>query len=150
MSAIHWRCLRFNDLKLSELYDLLALRQEVFVLEQTCFYQDIDGLDQDALHVVGWQDGLVAYTRILKPGVRFQEVAFGRVLTKHAVRGTGVGRELITKTIAFIENEFSTPVIRISAQHYLEKMYRNFGFSTVSEPYLEDGIPHIEMLKDNQ
>ena len=148
MTDIHWHCSHFNELKLNELYEILALRQEVFVLEQKCFYQDLDGLDQDAFHVTGRQDELVAYTRILKPGVRYKEVAFGRVLTKQSVRGMGVGRELIAKTIEFIENEFSTSVIKIAAQQHLEKFYQDFGFSMISEPYLEDDIPHIEMLRE--
>ena len=148
MSDVQWKKSSFSELKNNELYDILALRQEVFVIEQECFYPDLDGLDQGAFHFMGWRDELVAYTRIIQPGVKFEEPSFGRVLTRQSVRGQGIGRVLIAKTIACMEKEFSTPLVRISAQQYLEKFYQAFGFRTVSDPYLEDDIPHVEMLRN--
>lgn len=138
----------FNQLNTEELYDLLQLRSEVFVVEQDCVYQDIDGKDQKALHTVGYKDEkLVAYTRIFKPGDYFEEASIGRVLVKENQREYGFGYDIMNASIEAIKKHFKTSEIRISAQTYLKRFYNNLGFKEVGEEYLEDGIPHINMLK---
>jgi ElaA protein len=146
-----WRWLPFEQLHGAELYELLALRQQVFVLEQQCLYQDLDGHDQDAWHLLGWQvvNGqrrLAACLRCLAPGVKYTEMSLGRVLTAPFARGTGIGRELVKRGIAHALQQHPGHDIRIGAQLYLERFYQEFGFETVSAPYDEDGIPHIDML----
>ena len=149
---IDWEWRGFAELGGAELYQVLALRQAVFVLEQQCLYQDIDGYDQDAWHLLGWHtavDGrrqLVAYLRCLAPGVKFPEMALGRVLTAPGARGGGLGKELLRQGIARATTHFPGHAIRIGAQLYLERFYQDFGFATASAPYDEDGIPHIDML----
>ncbi|MDC8757727.1 GNAT family N-acetyltransferase [Janthinobacterium fluminis] len=147
-----WQWLTFEELSKTELYRLLALRQEVFVLEQRCLYQDLDGRDLDAWHLLGWQtvDGkrsLAASLRCLAPGAKYPEMSLGRVLTAPAARGTGVGRQLLAQGIARAERQFPGHAIRIDAQRYLERFYQSFGFVSVGAPYDEDGIEHIDMLR---
>ena len=138
----------FSELGIQQLYDLLQLRSEVFVVEQDCVYQDIDGKDQKALHIVGYKDEkLVAYTRIFKPGDYFEEASIGRVLVKENQRQYGFGYDIMNASIEAIKKHFETSEIRISAQTYLKRFYNNLGFREVGEEYLEDGIPHINMLK---
>ncbi len=149
---MNWQCLRFEQLTGEQLYAVLAARQQVFVLEQQCLYQDMDGLDPAAHHLLGWSDGaeapqLVAYLRILAPGVKFAEASLGRVLTTAVGRGTGAGRELLVRGIAEAQVLYPGQRLRIGAQLYLEKFYASFGFVTVSVPYDEDGIAHIDMLR---
>ncbi len=139
----------FEELNLHELYELLQLRAEVFVVEQDCVYQDIDGKDQKALHVLGYEDGkLVAYTRIFPPGIYFKEAAIGRVVVKDSSRKNNYGHEILKASIKAIEDHYRTHTIKLSAQTYLIKFYEAHGFQEVGEGYLEDGIPHIAMLKD--
>ncbi|MFP5393125.1 MAG: GNAT family N-acetyltransferase [Gammaproteobacteria bacterium] len=147
-----WQCLPFDALPLADLYEVLATRQQVFILEQQCFYDDFDGRDQLAHHLLGWHvvDGqrrLGAYLRILAPGAKYAEMSLGRVLTAQAARGTGMGRELLRRGIAHAEALYPGQRIRIGAQLYLEAFYSSFGFQTVSAPYDEDGILHIDMLR---
>ena len=147
-----WQWRTFAELTSAELYELLALRQQVFVLEQQCFYNDFDGLDQQAHHLLGWRevDGkrqLAGYLRCLAPGIKYTEMSLGRVLTAKAARGLGVGRELIAHGIANAEQQYPGHRIRIGAQHYLEQFYASFGFQTITPVYDEDGIPHIDMLR---
>lgn len=128
------------------------MRQRVFVPEQNCLYQDIDGLDQQACHLLGWrqQDGartLAAYLRCFGPGIKYSEASLGRVLTAAAARGRGIGKALLEQGLRRIEQQFPSQRIRISAQQYLERFYRDFGFAVVSAPYSEDGIAHVEMLR---
>lgn len=139
----------FSELTTEELYQLLQLRSEVFVVEQDCVYQDIDDKDQVALHVLGY-DGpsLVAYTRIFKPGDYFKEASIGRVVVKQKVRNKAFGYEIMKASIQAVSTNYNTDNIRISAQVYLTRFYKNLGFKEVGEKYLEDGIPHINMLKD--
>jgi len=138
----------FNQLNTTELYDLLQLRSEVFVVEQDCVYQDIDGKDQKALHILGYKDEkLVAYTRIFQPGDYFEEASIGRVVVKENQRQYGFGYDIMKASIEAINKHYKTSEIRISAQTYLIKFYNNLGFKAVGEEYLEDGIPHINMLK---
>ncbi|MCW8980393.1 MULTISPECIES: GNAT family N-acetyltransferase [Altibacter] len=137
----------FEELTVPELYDLLQLRSEVFVVEQDCVYQDIDGKDQKALHIIGRHDNkLVAYTRCFPQGVYFKEAAIGRVVVAQSYRKYGYGHEIMQASIAAIKNRFETESIKLSAQTYLIKFYESHGFTTTGEGYLEDGIPHIAMV----
>ena len=139
----------FSKLTNQELYDLLQLRSEVFVVEQECVYQDIDGKDQDALHVLGYHEQkLIAYTRVFKPGDYFKESSIGRVVVKQESRGLGDGYEIMKSSISYIGNVLNESVIRISAQTYLKQFYSNLGFNEVGRVYLEDGIPHINMVRN--
>lgn len=141
----HWQT--FAQLSAAEVYEILALRQQVFVLEQRCLYADIDHKDQQCFHLSGWQDGnLQGYLRVVPPGLAYAEVALGRILTAESVRGTGLGKQLLLRALDEVSLLYPGQSVRISAQLYLQKFYVGFGFKTVSEPYDEDGIPHIEML----
>lgn len=147
-----WQWSSFAELPNADLYEMLAQRQNVFVLEQQCLYPDLDGYDQDAWHLLGWRviDGkrqLAACLRVIAPGVKYTEMSIGRVLSTSAARGTGIGRELLAQGIARAEQLYPGHRIRIGAQQYLEAFYGSFGFKTVSEPYDEDGIMHVEMLR---
>jgi ElaA protein len=138
----------FNQLTLDELYYLLQLRSEVFVVEQDCVYQDIDGKDKKALHVIGKIDNTItAYTRIFKPGDYFKEASIGRVVVSKKSRHFNYGHQLMISSIEAVELSFNTTEIKLSAQKHLEKFYNNLGFKTIGESYLEDGIPHIAMIK---
>lgn len=148
METVKWKIKRFEALSLTELYQLLELRAEVFVVEQNCVYQDIDGKDQKALHVMGEYDGkVVAYARLFKPGDYFDLASIGRVVTKPAYRHLKMGHDLLRHSINGIEKEFGENQIRISAQLYLKKFYESHGFVQTSEVYLEDGIDHIGMKR---
>lgn len=142
-----WRLHAFDQFDVRQLYAVLSARVAVFVVEQDCPYQDLDGLDDIALHLVGWAgDGSVAaYARILPPGTRFEQPSIGRVLTGLPSRRSGLGRELMRRAIEVIAEHYPGQPIRISAQCYLERFYRELGFSVDSAPYPEDGIPHVEM-----
>jgi len=142
-----WLVYAFEDLAPTELYAVLAARVAVFVVEQDCPYQDLDGLDDVALHLVAWQKAstVAAYARILPPGTRFEQPSIGRVLTHADVRRTGLGRELMRRAIELTCARFPGQAVRVSAQCYLECFYRSLGFAVISPPYEEDGIPHVEM-----
>lgn len=137
----------FNELSLQELYAVLKLRSEVFVVEQDCVYQDMDGKDQIALHILGFKNKrLVAYTRIFKPKDYFKEASIGRVVVSANERKFGYGYNIMHASINAIKIQFKTSEIRISAQCYLGRFYNNLNFTAVGEAYLEDGIPHIAMI----
>ena len=139
----------FKDLTTQELYDLLQLRSEVFVVEQDCVYQDIDGKDEKALHVLGFKEKkLIAYTRIFKQGDYFKEASIGRVVVKESERQFKYGYDIMNASIDAIKTNFNEKTIKISAQTYLRNFYNNLGFKQVGEEYLEDGIPHIAMIKE--
>lgn len=138
----------FDELTKTELYDLLQLRAEVFVVEQDCVYQDIDGKDQLALHVLGYKDGtLVAYTRLFAPGAYFKKASIGRVIVKQPERINGYGKSLMQTSIQAVYNYYKSKEIEISAQTYLLGFYADLGFKQIGEGYLEDEIPHIKMIK---
>lgn len=138
----------FNQLSLEELYRILQLRSEIFVVEQNCVYQDLDYKDQKSLHVFGVKkDKIIAYTRIFKPGDYFKEASIGRVVVDKKERKNKYGHDLIKASIKAVQDKFSTSEITISAQVYLKKFYESHGFHKIGEEYLEDGIPHIEMLR---
>lgn len=139
----------FSELTISELYKILQLRSEVFVVEQDCVYQDLDFKDQKALHVFGKKkDKIITYTRIFKPGDYFKEASIGRVVVEGKERKLGYGHDLMKASIYAIKIHFNVDKITISAQVYLKKFYESHGFKKVGEEYLEDGIPHIEMIKN--
>jgi ElaA protein len=148
MNHVKWHCLPFNTLTLMQWHDILALRIDVFVVEQNCPYPEIDGKDPECLHIFGELDGkIVAVARIVRPGVSYPEVAIGRVATAMEKRSKGLGIELMKHCLQQIEVNFGTVPVRISAQSYLKQFYLNLGFKPTGKEYLEDGIPHLEMLK---
>ncbi|NRD22204.1 GNAT family N-acetyltransferase [Winogradskyella litoriviva] len=139
----------FTELTTQQLYELLQLRSEVFVVEQDCVYQDIDGKDQNALHVLGYKNNtLVAYTRIFKPGDYFDEASIGRVVVKQSERQHKYGYDIMNASITAIKAYYNKTQIKISAQVYLKRFYNNLDFKEIGEEYLEDGIPHIAMLRE--
>lgn len=139
-----WHEKTFDTLSPAQLYAIIALRQQVFVVEQRCVYQDADGADAQARHLWAERAGsIVAYLRIVPAGVKFAEVSLGRIVTAPEVRGTGLGRELVRRGIAATRG---VP-LRIGAQAHLERFYRELGFQRASDVYDEDGIPHIEMIR---
>lgn len=147
---VRWRCCAFDALAVAELDAIYRARQQVFVIEQGCAYLDADGADPQCWHLAAWSAALaepLAYARIVAPGVKYPEVSIGRVITSSAARGTGLGRELVRRAVAEAEALFPGTGIRISAQAHLQRFYGAFGFLAVGDEYMEDGIPHIEMLR---
>lgn len=145
-----WYIKKFNELSIEELYEILRIRNEVFILEQECPYQDCDYKDTNAYHLFSMEEGkIVSYLRILEKGISYNEISIGRVLVNKNYRGKTFAKEGMLKAINFIENALKENSIRISAQKYLMNFYKTFGFVEVSETYLEDNIPHIEMLYTN-
>ena len=145
---INWEFNDFSELTLETLYDIMRLRQEVFILEQNCPYLDADGKDIHSYHLLGYVDSeLVAYLRLVKPGISYDELSFGRILTSKKIRGNGVGKILMEEGIKQSKIIYGNIPNRISAQKYLKKFYNEFGFKETNKEYLEDGIPHIEMIK---
>ena len=141
-----WEVKEWAELSTSEVENIFSLRSEVFVVEQDCVYQDIDGKDQKAKHVLGKKENdIVAYARIFKPGDYFKEASFGRAVVKKTERGKGVGDELVKKCLENITEE----EIKISAQSYLKGFYSSHGFLAEGDEYLEDGIPHLAMFLDS-
>ena len=139
---------QFGNLSLEELYQLLQLRSEVFVVEQNCLYQDIDGKDRNAFHALGMVKGqLVAYTRIFKPGDYFDYAAVGRVVVKNSCRKYGYGKVIMLRSLEFIKEDLNALEVALSAQTYLKRFYWDLGFTETGGEYLEDGIPHIKMVK---
>ena len=146
---VQWKIKRFEALSATELYNLLQLRSEVFVVEQNCVYQDVDGKDEKALHLIGEDDGqTVAYARLFKPKDYFEKASIGRVVVKEKYREKKLGHILMREAIYFIKSQFNETKITISAQLYLKHFYESHGFVQTSETYLEDAIPHIEMKKE--
>ena len=147
--SIEFKIKRFKELSLNELYSILQLRSEVFVVEQNCVYQDMDGKDEKALHVLGFYNNeIVAYTRIFDKGYYFDETSIGRVVVSPKYRDKKWGFQLMQVSIDAVEDHFNDTKITISAQQYLTKFYQSLGFVQTSEMYLEDDIPHIQMKKE--
>lgn len=146
---ITWEITRFEDLTPEKLYRIMQLRSEVFVVEQNCPYLDPDGKDNRCFHVMGFnaQKEMIAYCRILPEDISYSEVSIGRVLTSEKARGTGAGKQLMKRALDEIELLFGEVPVRIGAQLYLKKFYEGFDFEVISDEYMEDGIPHIEMLR---
>ena len=149
MSAdLHWRSLAFDALQPTELYALLRLRTEVFVIEQNCVFQDMDGADPACHHLLGERDGaLLAYARLVPAGLKFTEASIGRVVNDPSTRGTGMGHALMREAVAQLHALWGVQPIRIGAQAHLQGFYRQHGFQPDGAIYIEDGIDHIEMLR---
>jgi ElaA protein len=144
---IRWTFKPFDELTPNELYTILQLRNEVFVVEQNCVFQDADNKDQMSYHVMGWDDDqLAGYCRLIPAGIAHQEPSIGRVVVSPKKRSTGLGRELMIRSIGFVYLLWEKTPIKIGAQLYLKKFYESLGFQQCSEIYLEDEIEHIEML----
>ena len=146
---IRYTLKRFADLHLQELYDIMYLRQLVFVVEQDCPYLDADGLDQPSFHLMGKNESgqLMTYTRLIPPGISYQGyAAIGRVINHPDIRGKGEGKRLMEISIAMVRQLFPGFPVQIGAQLYLNKFYSDLGFVNHGEEYLEDGIPHIHMI----
>lgn len=141
----------FEELSKIELYAVLQLRSEVFVVEQDCAYQDLDGSDQKALHVLGSKGGrLMAYARIFWPGDYFENASIGRIVVRASERKSGLGKQIVWVSASEIENRYACPPIELSAQTYLVRFYNGLGFHEFGNEYLEDGIPHIRMLRSTK
>ena len=154
-ATLRWQWSPFAQLGLRDLYEALRLRAQVFVLEQNCVFQDPDGRDADALHLLGWRDTdraappqLAAYARVFAPGVRYADASIGRVVTAPEVRGTGAGHALMAEALSRIAQLAPGAPVRLEAQQRLEHFYASYGFVRVSEPYIEDGIPHVAMRRE--
>jgi ElaA protein len=148
MEKINWTVKAFHDLTVEEYFEILYLRVQVFVVEQDCPYQEVDQKDKKALHVFGTTEKgeFVAVSRVLAQNISYPEISIGRVALKEGFRGMGIGDVLMAESLKFVEKQFGKQNIRISAQEYLLKYYQKHGFEQVGEGYLEDDIPHIEML----
>ncbi|MEP7296898.1 MAG: GNAT family N-acetyltransferase [Burkholderiales bacterium] len=149
-SPLTWRWCRFDELSVFELEAIYRARQEVFSIEQACAYLDADGFDQHSWHLTAWspdQPTPLAYARVVHPGQKYAEPSIGRVITTARARGTGLGRELVRRAVDQCAAAYPGQGIRISAQTRLERFYVGFGFAPVGPPYMEDGIPHTEMLR---
>lgn len=146
---LQWKWCTFQELNNQDLYDVLALRQSVFIVEQQCPYPDLDNKDQLCKHLLGFEEkSLAAYLRLLPKDQPYQDaISFGRVATAHFARGKGYGKEMMRHVLQHLDQTGNTHPIIISAQMYLEKFYQSFGFVTISEPYDEDWIPHIKMKR---
>ena len=148
MNEVVWKIKSFDKLTIKELYAILKIRQEVFIVEQTCYYLDADGYDEKAIHIWGEKDEeIVAYCRIFEPKIKYLESSLGRVLTNPSYRNLKLGKVLLKIALNTIEVKFNTPNVRISAQDYLLRFYSEFGFISTGVEYLEDDIPHTEMLR---
>lgn len=146
-AALDWKLSALDALTVPEVYAMLQLRSEVFVIEQNCIFADMDGLDDRALHLLGTQGGqLVAYARLFPAGVAFAEASIGRVVTRMSARGGGLGHVLIKQAITAVHSQWGLQPIRIGAQARLKAYYSQHGFVDVGVPYIEDGIDHIEMV----
>lgn len=144
---MNWELKKFEELKVEEIYKILKIRNEVFIVEQQCAYQDCDGKDENSYHLYLEDNGeIIAYLRILKKGVSYDELSIGRVLVHKNYRGKGISREMMLKAIKFIELNLNEKEIKIQAQSYLVNFYGSLGFKETSSEYLEDNIPHIDML----
>lgn len=145
---ITWHLQKFEFLTVQELYAILRLRSEVFVVEQTCIFQDMDNKDQSSYHLMGWENNiLAAYTRLVPPGIAYPEASIGRVVTSPTARGSGIGRLLMEKSIEQTFLLYGKTPIRLGAQLYLKNFYESLGFRQTSDVYIEDGIDHIEMIR---
>jgi len=145
---VNWLLKKFDDLTSQELYAILQLRNEVFVVEQNCVFQDADNKDQLSYHLMGWNDEmLVAYSRIIPPGIVYEFPSIGRVVTSPHARRNGKGKNLMKESIEAVQKLFGNVTIKLGAQLYLKNFYESFGFIQTGDIYLEDGIPHIEMVR---
>ena len=148
---IQWQLKQFNQLTVPEFYGIMRLRQEVFVLEQNCAFIDADGKDEYCSHLSGYRDGLlIAYARIVPPGISYTEPSLGRIATSLKIRRTGSGKELMRKALNVVKELHGPAAIRIEAQLYLKSFYESYGFIAVGEPYILDDILHIIMIRPTE
>lgn len=150
LASLTWRCARLPELTALQLARIYRARQQVFSVEQNCVYLDADEADEQSYHLAAWSPAHaepLAYARLVDPGVKYAEPSMGRVVTTAAARGTGLGRELVRRVLALSDEVFAGHGIRISAQSRLQRFYNEVGFVAIGEDYMEDGIPHIEMLR---
>jgi ElaA protein len=149
---LHYEIIHFDQIDLPTFHDLVALRIQIFVIEQNCPYQDLDGKDKKAFHVIGRDDNgkIQATARILPEGISYTEHSIGRVAVHSNHRMEGEGRKMMNKCLSFMLSEFGPVAIRISAQKHLAHFYASLGFNSTGKEYLEDGIPHVEMLKEKK
>ena len=147
--SVNWSCLRLSEMTVQRVHEILKTRQEVFVLEQRCLYPDIDDIDISCFHMMGYNSNqtLVAYCRLIEPGIVFNELAIGRVLITKQYRGMGLARRLMFEAHKYCETVIGSKEIRLNAQLYLQKFYEDIGYECVSNPYDDDGVMHIEMLR---
>lgn len=146
-ASMEWKLTAFDALSVAGLYALLQLRSAVFVLEQNCVFQDMDGADAQAMHLMGWRDGqLLAYARCFPAGIKFTEASIGRVVTSKRVRGSGLGHLLIEQALAAVATHWGRQAVRIGAQARLKSFYTGHGFADAGIAYVEDGIEHLEMI----
>jgi ElaA protein len=149
MLNLAWKCKSFGELNSHELYTIIRLRNEVFVVEQNCVFQDADNKDQKSFHLMGWAgNDLAAYARLVPKNVSYSNISIGRIVTSPAYRKAGAGKALLQQAIEYCNQLFGRQAIKIGAQLYLRKFYESFGFVQTGDVYDEDGIPHIEMLKE--
>ena len=148
---MNWTLKSFDELTVSEFHDIIQLRLEIFVVEQDCPYQDLDGKDKVALHLFGatTEGKIIAYTRLFGPGDYYKEAAIGRVVVHKDYIKDGIGFELMKRSIEQVESHYRTNTIKIGAQRYLRKFYESLGFVSTGDFYMEDGIPHMYMIKNN-
>lgn len=146
-----WIIKKFDELNAKDIYNILTLRNEVFIVEQNCVYMDCDYKDFNSYHLFLEQNGeIVAYLRVLEKGVSYDQISIGRVAVKKDFRGKGLSREMMLKAINFIENDLNETSIKIQAQSYLINFYTSLGFKPISDEYLEDNIPHIDMIYNKE
>ncbi|MBO8157272.1 MAG: GNAT family N-acetyltransferase [Bacillaceae bacterium] len=144
---MEWTLKSYDELTKDELYAILKERVDVFVVEQTCPYPEIDGYDEQSLHLYVEDNGnIAAYCRILPGGTMYEEASIGRVLVKKEYRGSGLAREMMEKAMEIVKNEWNENKVKLHAQEYLKEFYGSFGFEPVTDVYLEDGIPHVDMI----
>ncbi|MZI92362.1 GNAT family N-acetyltransferase [Vibrio sp. CAIM 722] len=149
---INWQCVSFDELSTRQLYEIIKLRVDVFVVEQNCPYEELDNKDHQSgvKHLLGYlNDELVAYSRLLPAGISLQHLSIGRVITKQSARGSGLGNQLLEQAINHCNQYWPNQIIEIEAQAHLQKYYEHHGFVKHSEPFMLDGIPHIEMQRAN-
>jgi ElaA protein len=149
---VEWQWSQFSGLSVDDLYAVVRLREAVFIIEQNCPYPDADGRDPNAWHLLGWKEyegtrKLAAYARVFEPGVRYKEASIGRVVTAPEARRTGLGKTLMAEALRRIQTLMPGQPVKIAAQRRLEKFYLGLGFTTVSAPYEEDGIIHVDMIR---
>lgn len=146
-----WKLKRFDELTNSQLYNIVKKRINIFVVEQNCPYPELDDIDQASYHLFYEKESEIdAYCRIVPKGCKYREVSIGRVIVNKEYRRTGIGSMLMRKALDFVDKEMSETKIKIQAQDHLRNFYGGFGFKAISEVYLEDGIPHVDMIRDNE
>ncbi|MDN3428251.1 GNAT family N-acetyltransferase [Microbacterium sp. APC 3898] len=141
-----WKTYYFEELTAKKLYEVLKLRVDVFVVEQNCPYPELDNLDQQSIHLLYSEDGVIqAYARLVPGGVKYDLPSIGRVIVRQEARGRGLAKQLLEHSINYILTEWKAPAIQLQGQVYLQEFYQSFGFQPISESYDEDGIPHVDM-----